>query len=81
MASFTVTTLDDAADTGATPGAAGDGLSLREAIRLASETAGDDTIEFAAGLSGQTSTLGANVGGGVSVTLIGVTSLTDVTVI
>jgi hypothetical protein len=55
MSIFTVTTLLDESDSGATvasPG--GTGLSLREAIDLANVSAGADTINFAAALSGGT---------------------------
>ena len=55
MITYTVTTLTDENDAGATvavPG--GTGLSLREAIALANANAGLDTIVFAVGLSGGT---------------------------
>ena len=52
---FTVTTLIDENDFGATVGVpGGTGLSLREAIALANATAGDDTIVFDATLAGGT---------------------------
>ncbi len=53
MGEFIVTTLNDELDDGAsivTPG--GDGLSLREAIGLANDAAGEDSIVFADGLEG-----------------------------
>ena len=59
MATFTVTTLTDESDAGATvvaPG--GTGLSLREALALANANPDEDTIEFAPGLLGGTVTLG-----------------------
>jgi hypothetical protein len=55
MITYTVTTLTDENDAGATaavPG--GSGLSLREAIALANASAGLDTIVFAAALTGGT---------------------------
>src|SRR5258708_4367972 len=55
MTIYTVTTLLDENDPGATaasPG--GTGLSLREAIALANANPGNDTIFFASGLSGAT---------------------------
>ncbi len=64
MATFTVTTISDDNDAGAKPG--GDGLSMREAIRLANETAGADTIEIDGLVSG----------GGVTLTF-GQLSVTD----
>ena len=51
MATFTVTTSLDENDAGASVAApGGDGLSLREAIALANETSGHDTIVFASGM-------------------------------
>ena len=53
MADFTVTTLVDEADGGASiasPG--GTGLSLREAISLSNANAGADTISFDSSLAG-----------------------------
>ena len=45
MADFTVTTLDDENDAGATVGSPGGaGLSLREALTLANGAAGADNI-------------------------------------
>ncbi|MBK7656937.1 MAG: hypothetical protein IPJ18_19850 [Betaproteobacteria bacterium] len=61
---LTVTTIQDSGSDATTGGsyaaelADGAGLSLREALALAS--AGNKTIGFAAGLSGQTITLGSN---------------------
>jgi predicted outer membrane repeat protein len=53
MAVFTVTTLTDENDAGATVAVPiGTGLSLREAIAIANATAGADTIVFDASLSG-----------------------------
>ena len=53
MADFVVTTLNDENDSGATVGSpGGDGLSLREAIALANDSAGRDNITFAADLEG-----------------------------
>lgn len=50
---FTVTTLADEANAGATESApGGEGLSLREAVALANLSAGADSIVFAPGLSG-----------------------------
>jgi hypothetical protein len=55
MTVFTVTTLNDENDGGATVAAPGStGLSLREAIALANASAGADTIQLAAGLDGGT---------------------------
>ncbi|MEM6383942.1 MAG: calcium-binding protein [Pseudomonadota bacterium] len=56
MANFVVTTILDENDSGATAGSPiGAGLSLREAITLANDNPStDDTITFAASLSGQT---------------------------
>lgn len=48
MANTTVTTLTDELD--ANP--ADNGLSLREAIQIANQSAGEDTISFADGLTG-----------------------------
>jgi hypothetical protein len=59
MATFTVTTLADEADPGATSGTpGGTGLSLREAVALANNGGGADVIDFLAGLNG-TIVLGA----------------------
>src|SRR5262245_10736087 len=53
MATFTVTTLVDENDAGATVGSPGHtGLSLREAIALTNAGTGGDTINFAPNLSG-----------------------------
>ena len=55
MTIYTVTTLADENDAGATVAAPGNsGLSLREAIALANVNAGADTITFANSLSGGT---------------------------
>ncbi|UTW54670.1 S-layer family protein [Kordiimonas sp. SCSIO 12610] len=59
MTTFTVTTLADENDAGATAAApGGTGLSLREALALANANPDEDTIEFAPGLLGGTITLG-----------------------
>ena len=51
MATFTVTTLADENDSGATTGSpGGTGLSLREALTLANAAPTVDTIQFDAGL-------------------------------
>jgi Ca2+-binding RTX toxin-like protein len=61
MTTFTVTTLADENDAGATVAApGGTGLSLREALALANANPDEDTIEFAAGLLGGTITLGGS---------------------
>ncbi|ETW10680.1 VCBS repeat-containing protein, partial [Roseivivax marinus] len=65
MATFTVTTIQDEDDAGATaanPG--GTGLSLREALVLANNSAGADTIEFA-------SDIGETFENGGTITLMG----------
>ena len=50
MANFVVTTNIDEFDTGASVGdPGGTGLSLREAIILSNESAGENTITFASG--------------------------------
>ena len=78
MATFTVTTTldeNDANPTEANPGGAG--LSLREALVLANDNPGADTIEFAAGAgeafeNGGTITLtNGQLVGGESVTILG----------
>jgi len=75
MANITVTTLNDELD--ANP--ADNGLSLREAIQIANQSAGADTISFADGLTGTTRlTLGElqvtdqlSIDGGGKVTISG----------
>ena len=68
MTTYTVTTLIDENDAGASVAAPGGaGLSLREAIALANAAAGADTIAFAAGLSGGTIRL-TNAAGALVIT-------------